>query len=408
MAGASDLKKFLTAAAVPAAVVDYMVGNRPDGLGLESVSDYASMFKETDYEDKCQEVILNKIPEAKEDVVALARLRTAWQLARSELAKACKKRVEGTTDPDWDTPLPQDEEDRRKEEFHQAYDSLEFDMESTPWANIIGRYFREFRGAQRHASLTSLSKMRSEAEFKAIGTVKKRGLGDGVALTYDEAPRLPDLAFGSVMQVLMALKLLCNSWALAGANMVDSKLHFDDATKQYKRVRQCHLGDATSYYDFVFRKAMEHTGPENATIIWLLDRDKATRSKAKTLYSAGWPWGEALTQSREVHCAVLWTVSGVGVARGVSAVLPANVPTTEEDGAPWQKRGQKRRERDYQQSRSSGSQGPKAAGTCPRFNGKRGCTSKGRDCPEKKTHACDICGAWNHSAANHPVKAVKR
>ena len=110
-----------------------------------------------------QTFILDGIEAHKSDYVALARLRTAWQLARSEVAKACKARAEGSVTSDWDQPLGQEEEAVRKQEFDAAYDGLTYPAEDTPLATITGRYFREFRSPQRHVSLTNLAKVRSES-----------------------------------------------------------------------------------------------------------------------------------------------------------------------------------------------------------------------------------------------------
>ena len=88
----------------------------PPGLGLSSIADYSSVFTEKDYESRLQTFVLDSIEAHKSDHVALARLRTAWQLARSDVAKACKARVEGSSAPDWDAPLEQEDEDTRKQQ----------------------------------------------------------------------------------------------------------------------------------------------------------------------------------------------------------------------------------------------------------------------------------------------------
>eukprot|EP00959_Pyramimonas_sp_CCMP1952_P294404 6157814-Pyramimonas_sp.AAC.1 len=129
----SVLKKFFADSSAPEPVITFLLQPRSDGgFGLESVSDFASVFKETDYEDKLQSEVLDKVEAHKTDLIALARLRAAWQLARSELTKACKKRVDGAPDPDWDTPLPQDDELRRSEEFNEAYDYYACEVEAAP------------------------------------------------------------------------------------------------------------------------------------------------------------------------------------------------------------------------------------------------------------------------------------
>ena len=76
-----------------------------------------------------------------------------------------------------------------------------------------------------------------------------------------------------------------------------------------------HLSQATHYHDFVYEKALQHPGPEDATITWVLDRDRQTGSKARELFADGWPCGEAIRKCFEVHCTVLWNLENVSVAR---------------------------------------------------------------------------------------------
>ena len=73
---------------------------------------------------------------------------------------------------------------------------------------------------------------------------------------------------------------------------------------------------------------LTHPGPEGATVAYLLDRDRRTRIQARRLYLSAdqWPWGEALRNAREKHCAVLWTVGQLLPTAVVPvAVLPALV-----------------------------------------------------------------------------------
>ena len=66
-------------------------------MGLEAVSDFASIFKESDYEDKCATLVLDKTTD-KDDVFALGRLRTAWTMARADLNKAAAAIAIDTTE----------------------------------------------------------------------------------------------------------------------------------------------------------------------------------------------------------------------------------------------------------------------------------------------------------------------
>ncbi|CAK0815468.1 unnamed protein product, partial [Prorocentrum cordatum] len=271
-------------------VVAFVEKPRPDGgFGLQSISDFASVFKESDYEDNVGQDILQDVQQHNEfPVVFIARRRTAWQLAGGELAKACKKRVEGAPDPDWDTPLGQEEEDKRKDKFKRACD--------------------DYRCALR---LMCVCRAR----------IGKKPFG-GVALACSPRPRLPDLPLSTALRVLWALRLQCNCWAIAGASLVGSKQNWGEEKRACRKVRECHVSDAQAYYDFVYRKAMEHKGPEPATVAWLIDRDRAARAKAKSLCSAGWPWAEALQGAKDLRSTI--TCSGTGVSRQVSVAMPAN------------------------------------------------------------------------------------
>ena len=133
---ATELEKFLAKQEIPPEVVAFVVAPRPTGRGLTSIADYGSVFTEKDYEDRVQTWILEHVEGFKDDFVALARLCTAWQLAKSEVATACRERVEGSTSSDWDTPLEDDEEAERKAEIDEAYDNPSFETESTPEGRV--------------------------------------------------------------------------------------------------------------------------------------------------------------------------------------------------------------------------------------------------------------------------------
>ena len=75
------------------------------------------------------------------------------------------------------------------------------------------------------------------------------------------------------------------SWALAGQSLVRSTTSYDDAKKEYRMVRLCHLGQALAYHNFVCRKAHEFGDKLNGCTPFLLSRDKETRSKVKQLFT---------------------------------------------------------------------------------------------------------------------------
>eukprot|EP00973_Karenia_brevis_P014359 1955502-Karenia_brevis.AAC.1 len=50
-------------------------------MGCESVSDFAGLFKGSDYESAIETNILQKVEPLKDNLVQLSRLRTAWKLS---------------------------------------------------------------------------------------------------------------------------------------------------------------------------------------------------------------------------------------------------------------------------------------------------------------------------------------
>ena len=131
-------------------------------------------------------------------------------------------------------------------------------------------------------------------------------------LTYEGVSELPDVNISDILILLNALRLLVTAWAQAGTCKVPSKLLYDDVHKEYKKVRTCHLSKSTAYFSFVWRKAQAFKGSPNTCIEWVLDRHRNTVNKARELYLAGWPWGEALQQCTETHCLVLWQIGDQG------------------------------------------------------------------------------------------------
>ena len=313
------LKEFLANQRVSPAIVKYMTdapGGTEPGIGMEAVSDFASYFTRATFETGCAERIAAQT-EDKDNEMAIGRLRTAWRMAVAELekAEAAVKTGAASTD-DWDAPLNEKDEAERKATFDGAYDNLRYDQESQPAATLVGRGYREFTNGKREMSLTPLKKMRSEADYRHYPQHKKEKLAgeSGLEITYtDPVPKLPDIDFKTMLQLQAAMKLLTNMWTMTGAGLVDSKTEYDQQLRAFKKVRMCHMTQATSYNDFFMRKGMEHPGPEHKTIAWLIDRDRQTRSKARGLFQQGWPWGEAIIHSRDVLCQVLWTCGAKGI-----------------------------------------------------------------------------------------------
>ena len=319
----SKFKAFLATHRVPEVVQQFMLKTEAEGgLEMACISDFASAFTDKTYQEDIKTMIVDKT-DAKDSLTGLGRVRTAWTFAMAELTKATKAVGAGSSPMDYDTPLGETEETTRKDQFDGAYSGLAFEPETTPMATIVARFFREFRSRPRQMTMALLKRMRSDAECKNTPPSKRERLAERVEITYD-SERMPDRKFGTVLDVLHAVKICTNAMALAGANEIESKTEYDDATKAYKMVKEVHLSQAIAYADFVFQKAREHPGPEHITINWLIDRDIKTRSQARKLFVKGWPYGEALTQATQMQCAVLWNLGAVGVAKRQPAIMGPN------------------------------------------------------------------------------------
>ena len=316
MAVTDNKEKLIKLLAVTGRVHDEIITHMTDKIGMECIADFASFFSKDDYEAGVHAKIVAHTS-LKDSDMAVARLRSAWKLAVAEFDKATTAIVKGNVElNDWDVALSDEQEAVRKTEFETAYPGLEFDSESTPAVQLVGRVSREFKDAKRQISILALAKMRSVSDYMNLPANVKKQLAEGVEVTLTDQPRLPDITFRTVLQLMHSMKLLCNLWIWTGAEKVDSK------ERPGEKVHMIHQTQAMSYGDFFMRKAMEHPGPARLTLRWLLQRDRQTRGKARQLYAAGYPFGEALLRARDFDCQVLWTCGATGIAEAQIAVVP--------------------------------------------------------------------------------------
>jgi len=394
----SRLKNLLSKeAGVSDEVVKYMI----EDMGIEAISDFAMMFTRDTYENGVDEYILAKSPAAGK-IIQRARLRAAWELALAEFSSALKKRALTTSTEsfEWDSPLDPDVQRDHLNNFKNVY-NITLDGEAVPSENLFGRLVREFK--RNSISVYPLEKVKSATRFKTIIRKTERKIADGMSLTL-HSPEEDSPKITSTLEVLWSLRILCNGWALAGMAMRDSKLF--PSTK----VRDAPLGECNKYFEFVWMKAMEHerTAGKNNSVTWLLERDRQTRAKARSLYDDGFPWTEALQESREKHLAVAWTI---GESRAVmpdyesqiekpsssaAAAAAAVHPTTALGATPKSTAKAASGENPNKKPRLD------TANFCRNFNDHRGCTRKQRQCPNRMEHKCSKCGAWQHGAVACP------
>eukprot|EP00973_Karenia_brevis_P038525 5315925-Karenia_brevis.AAC.1 len=90
-------------------------------MGCESVSDFAGLFKVSDYESAIETSILQKVDSLKDNMVQLSRLRTAWKLSVAEFEVALKRKAEGLHTEDLDAPLDAITKSSADADFEGAY-----------------------------------------------------------------------------------------------------------------------------------------------------------------------------------------------------------------------------------------------------------------------------------------------
>ena len=254
----------------------------------------------------------------------------------------------------------------------------------TPSDALFGRCYREF--GKRNFSVHPLNKVKTKEYQGTILTKRKRvPLAPGAAMHFDQTVEPPDTDFISVLEVLVALQVLVNAWALTCTKETTS------ADGRYKG-RDGDYKEGFSYYAWATDRAMSHPGPEPETVAWLLDRDRQTRTKARALTSDGTPWCIALRIAREIHLAVMWTVGGVGVSQATPVAVPDQIVRAEMQ-AEDERRGDR-----YAHVVA----GMTAEDCCPDFNSACGCR-KQTLCPHALWHRCSqklpdgtLCGQGSH------------
>ena len=252
-------------------------------LGIESVADLATYFSQSTYEQGVVDEIVEPAKVEKPKVAA-ARVRLAWEAARAQTTKKAELASSGSRPAeDLDAPLDIEDFKAQVQEFRDAY-HLTYDEESMPCSTQFARAVREFK--RRNKSLDNIFKVKSQAQFAYSSSGEKSAsLGAGIQVVFSEDLTSTDRDLSSIPRLLWAFKLMANTWAVAGAMMVDSK--FAPNT----RVREAELTHVTAYVDFLHIQAIAHPGPPKLTVDWLIDRDRQTRSKARQLCLSGWPFG---------------------------------------------------------------------------------------------------------------------
>ena len=139
----AKLHKILVDAKLSTAVINFITGPPPAGLGLDCTADFANYFKADDYTAELRQVI-SKIPEHPEDRLQEARLRAAYTLAVAEFQLLTNKRANGNAKLDFDQPLDPDDKKAQEGLFCSLYGGLHFEPCVYPNDSMIARFYNEF------------------------------------------------------------------------------------------------------------------------------------------------------------------------------------------------------------------------------------------------------------------------
>lgn len=124
-----NLKKLLLKEAkVATELVEHMLKPPPEGLGMESISDFAAYYKQDEFEDGVVTDVLTRVEAYKDDKIQRSRLRSAWRLASNECKSiAAPKTLAGSSeDIDWEAPLDPDVQKAQEEAALNVY-KVKFD-----------------------------------------------------------------------------------------------------------------------------------------------------------------------------------------------------------------------------------------------------------------------------------------
>jgi hypothetical protein len=348
-------------------------------LGLESVADLASLWTEEEQVSGVQEVLQEAGLES--DRLQRSRLRTALQLARAELQSTVTKR--SSIDAiDLDRPLEPEVQKQQEDRFYSLY-RLKLTPEVAPSDALFGRIYRELR--RNTVSVIDLTKVRSAAEQAAHAPLAKRlKLSDSIALLTDDAGDIPASGPMNLLALLRKHRTLCLCFSLAGTTLKDSKLTPGTQTVD------ADLSELLAYHEYVTNAAIIQTMSASAAQAWIIDRDRQTRLKARTLYLENWPLAEALREAREKSLAVIWTIQSTPATTAAASTPAASAPHS-----------------------ASANSSAQPVTLCPMFNTDAGCTLRQKHCPHKGLHRCANCSSWQHAArdcprARNPAAATSR
>ena len=156
--------------------------------------------------------------------------------------------------------------------------SMTSTVTTSPWPpsdRLFRHAYREFR--RKCIFVVPRMRMKSAAQSAAVMRPQERGRLAGEAGATLGQGAEPGNGLARAPQAIMATNNTANVWALAGIHERGSK------APEGTTVMGGDLSEGMAHLALCMNKAMEHPGPARGTVAWLIERDRQTRTRARSL-----------------------------------------------------------------------------------------------------------------------------
>ena len=345
---------------------------------LETLDDFIFMARQDKWEDSIEEMV-KAVPSVKDNRVALARFKAAWECGNQAIKLAASTAAK-TSDASMDEVLPESTMATVTRDFRAKY-GIEVEAQLEPADALRSRIYREFRkGTMAVLEVKKIRSVLTQANPRVQESVQLAG---GLQLQFDrDAP----FEVGSTVAYYFSLRTLCYAWAWGGLF-----IHKDP-----DGVERTFLGlsEAQAYADEALRSCMEFG---HGSMAWLARVDLLCRGKMATYYiRRGWSGHQSLKMAlQDTH--LEWRSSSL--QRVVEPPSKKRPPEPLEQ--PKEPKRPREIKKDQHKTVSMVRGGQKL---CKRWNDGRKCDNK--NCPD--LHACDIkldsgkpCLSRDHTRLTH-------
>ena len=420
MAMVDDLKQLLVSNMVPQECITLLETEGCINMKLFSkwAPDRATM----------QSLVLDKCPNYKTSVQALAALLQTFDEAAGIVAEMTRRSSAGLDPESVDEPLLHAVQQALEAKFVKRY-SWQLEPKYQPSNSMLGRIKREFDKVA--PTIFNVTKVRTVFTSNKQQQLKRRKIGTGITVTFEHDEEDEDPQALKYRHVMHKYNVLAMAWAIAGNYEVMFEGNKTDMASWQQTLR----------YVRTLREKTEmlmDNYDEESVVRFLLSVEEQIRGFAVEYCrsSATVPWGTALEQALREN-RDLWQdfkhmlrgQKGAGMVRSIDAEdLPVTSSVQAPTGHP-KNQGSPRREKQQQQggksspgkggSKGSGQQQGQAATTmhatathtgsgsviCKAWNDSRGCS---KPCSQGRAHVCDlilmkgsVCGRSDHNRRGH-------